>query len=440
MFRKNIFTSIFVALLFLVCTSAALAQNAPVAGKVQLKKADGTVVPVAGALVEVYRVDIKTSFPSDKTDKKGYFTFAGLPLGANLVLSISAPGAKPGYYPNVKPGAPNTEKLMITLEEGDGKRWTEEEIRAAVAGGNSSSSSNKSSEPTAEQKKQEAEYAKKAAEVNAKNEDIKNKNTVIQKSLDEGNAAFKAKDYNTAIAKYTEGVNADPEYVGSAPILLNNRAVVLRLRATDTYNSSVKAADPQKSEGLAKTKQDLEDSLDSYKKSWTILKNAPANEIPNAANHERSKYDALSGMTEVYRLLVITKSDLAKSAEAKEAFDAYFAIETDAAKKAKTQLAYADMMRETGNSEEAIAGYRLVLQNTPDNMDALAGLGLSLFNQGVIANDKAQLQEGLNYMQKFAETAPDTHPLKASVKDAVDYLKSQEKLTPQKVTAPKKKP
>src|SRR5437762_4662696 len=329
---------------------------------------------------------------------------------------------------------------MITLEEGDGKRWTEEEIRAAVAGGNSSSSSNKSSEPTAEQKKQEAEYAKKAAEVNAKNEDIKNKNTVIQKSLDEGNAAFKAKDYNTAIAKYTEGVNADPEYVGSAPILLNNRAVVLRLRATDTYNSSVKAADPQKSEGLAKTKQDLEDSLDSYKKYWTILKNAPANEIPNAANHERSKYDALSGMTEVYRLLVITKSDLAKGAEAKEAFDAYFAIETDAAKKAKTQLAYADMMRETGNSEEAIAGYRLVLQNTPDNMDALAGLGLSLFNQGVIANDKAQLQEGLNYMQKFAETAPDTHPLMANVKDAVDYLKSQEKLTPQKVTAPKKKP
>jgi hypothetical protein len=41
-------------------------------------------------------------------------------------------------------------------------------------------------------------------------------------------------------------------------------------------------------------------------------------------------------------------------------------------------------------------------------------------------------------MNKFIEVAPETHPLKSSVKDAVDYLKTQEKLAPQKVT-PKKK-
>jgi tetratricopeptide (TPR) repeat protein len=95
-------------------------------------------------------------------------------------------------------------------------------------------------------------------------------------------------------------------------------------------------------------------------------------------------------------------------------------------------------MREAGDSAAAIEAYRSVLTTTPDNPDALAGLGLSLFNAGVVANDKAQMQEGLNYMNKFIEVAPETHPLKSSVKDAVDYLKTQEKLAPQKVT-PKKK-
>jgi len=48
------------------------------------------------------------------------------------------------------------------------------------------------------------------------------------------------------------------------------------------------------------------------------------------------------------------------------------------------------------------------------------------------------MQEGLNYMQRFADIAPETHPLKASVKDAVDYLKTKQ-LTPQKTTRSTKK-
>ncbi|MCV4873056.1 carboxypeptidase-like regulatory domain-containing protein, partial [Escherichia coli] len=65
-----------------------------------MKKADGTVVPVQGALVEIFRTDIKSSGPADKTDKKGVFNFAGLPLGATYVISVSAPGAAPQYLPN----------------------------------------------------------------------------------------------------------------------------------------------------------------------------------------------------------------------------------------------------------------------------------------------------------------------------------------------------
>ena len=81
------------------------------------------------------------------------------------------------------------------------------------------------------------------------------------------------------------------------------------------------------------------------------------------------------------------------------------------------------------------------MEKNPTSMDAMAGLGLSLFNEGVstVPENKEEEQEGLNLMQKFADTAPDTHPLKSSVKDAVDYLKNTAKLAPQKVAAPPKK-
>jgi tetratricopeptide (TPR) repeat protein len=439
MFRKDCYKFILTLALFLLGGSVAFAQTAPVSGKVQMKKADGTVVPVAGALVEVYRVDIKSTLPSDKTDKKGNFSFAGLPLGATFVLSISSPGAKPGYFPNVKPGAPGTDKIVVNLEEGDGKRWTEQEIRDALSG-TSATGGEQTAQQTEEQKKAQAEYEKKVAEVTAKNKETENKNTIITAALKDGNDAFNAKNYDLAITKYTEGIAADPNYVGSAPVLLNNKGVALKIRGIDEYNRGIKTADAaEKAALLAKAKQDLLDSQASFANSWKVLKEAPASEIQNQANVDKGKYDALVGLTEVYRLVAATKAGTPNAAEAKEAFDEYIKIEPDAAKKAKVQITYGDIMREAGDSEAAIAAYRGVLTTTPDNPDALAGLGLSLFNSGVVANDKAQMQEGLNYMTKFIEVAPETLPLKSSVKDAVDYLKTQEKLAPQKVTGTKKK-
>jgi tetratricopeptide (TPR) repeat protein len=439
MFRKDYFKFILALALIVIGGSVIFAQTAPVSGKVELQKVDGTKVPVQGALVEVYRVDIKSTMPSDKTDKKGNFSFAGLPLGATFVLSVSAPGAKPGYLPNVKPGSPNSDKLLVTLQEGDGKRWTEQEIRDALSGASTASGGQQTAELTEEQKKAKAEYDKQVAEVTAKNKEIENKNTVITAALKAGNDAFNAKNYDLAIDKYTEGINADPAYAGSAPVLLNNKGVALKIRGIDEYNRGVKSTDAAEKAALtAKAKQDLLDSQAAFASSWKILKNAPAGEIQNQATADKGKYDALVGLTEVYRLIAATKAGTPNAAEAKEAFDAYVAVEPDAAKKAKVQITYGDIMREAGDSAAAIEAYRSVLTTTPDNPDALAGLGLSLFNAGVVANDKAQMQEGLNYMNKFIEVAPETHPLKSSVKDAVDYLKTQEKLAPQKV-APKKK-
>jgi tetratricopeptide (TPR) repeat protein len=235
--------------------------------------------------------------------------------------------------------------------------------------------------------------------------------------------------------------------VGSAPILLNNKGTALKIMGVDYYNRAVKSSDPaEKADLTGKAKASLEGAVDAFSNSWKIIKDAPAADTANQPNLEAAKYGALSGLTDAYRLVVITKVNPAKAADAKDAFDAYIAIETDAAKKAKAQLTYADIMRETGDSEKAIAGYRVVLQSSPDNAEAMAGLGLSLFNAGVVASNKEQMQEGLNYMTKYIETAPiaatdsqSTKEFKQSVKDAVEYLKTTEKLAPQKVASPGKR-
>src|SRR5438445_3516540 len=103
MFRKSFITFIFVSAIA-IGYSSIFAQTAPVSGSVELKKADGTKEPVVGALVEVYRTDIKAGFPSAKTNKRGEFAFAGFPFGGTFTLAISAPGCAPYMFSSVKAG------------------------------------------------------------------------------------------------------------------------------------------------------------------------------------------------------------------------------------------------------------------------------------------------------------------------------------------------
>src|SRR5438046_1541155 len=104
MSRKLLVSFFAAAASVLAISVSAAAQYAPVGGIVQLEQADGTKVPVAGALIEVYRTDIKAGFPSAKTDKKGNFGFAGAQVGATFTFAVSAPGAAPAMFPNVKAG------------------------------------------------------------------------------------------------------------------------------------------------------------------------------------------------------------------------------------------------------------------------------------------------------------------------------------------------
>ncbi len=88
----------------------------------------------------------------------------------------------------------------------------------------------------------------------------------------------------------------------------------------------------------------------------------------------------------------------------------------------------------------AILAYKALLATSPENVDALAGVGLSLVNNGYIKTDKTLLQEGANYLQKFISVAPDTNKYKADAIGLIETLKKEQNVAPQKLPNGKKKP
>lgn len=424
MFRKNYFIFLTAAALFLLSSTIIFAQGTPIKGKVQAKKADGSVGPVEGATVDFYRTDATTGkLASVKTDAQGMFASEAVATNQVYAIVVSAPSMKPELSINAKGG----QTVSISMTAGDGGVPTEEEVRDAVALAAVDPNS-------AEGKKALAEREKKIAEATAKNEKVKASNEIINRALKEGNEAFTAQNYDVAIAKFDEGYQAAPEFLGSAPVFLNNKGNSLRIRGFNSYKKSGTDA-ANKAALMESAKKDFNDAIAAYQLTLGLTAKAPATDV----SAQKSKVVAQAGVLESYRLLVGSHADQTKTKELTAAANDYAAAETDVPTKSKTLILTADTLRTAGDSTDAVPIYRKILESDPNNVDAVGGLGLSLFDVGVSNNDKDQKQEGLNLMKKFAETAPETHPLKNDIKGAVDYLVNTEKLTPQRVTTTKKK-
>lgn len=451
MLSKKYFASFTAIALLLIGSVAAFAQSAPVRGKVELKKADGTTEPVAGAKIDVYKMDGKGKLPSAKTNKKGEFAFAGLTVGQKFVLVASGEKISPGMQPNVQAGM---ESVLITVSEGDGKTLTEDEVKASLSGSAPAANTNAgtTTAPAAntqqaeqpkmseEDKKAQAEYEKKKAEVENNNKKITEANEVVKRALDEGNKAFDAKNYDMAVSKYDEGLTAMPDFVGATPVLLNNKATVLVIRATENYNKAVKAGGDARATAMPSIKKDYEDAAAAADKSLELLKTAPAGD-PNQKLYDSQKLVALVQRKEAYRLMSKTGADRSKGKEATVAFQEYLAVETDPKKKADGQIGYAEALQDANEFEQAAAEYEKVLAQDPNNVEALAGAGLSLVTVGYTSGDKTKFQQAANYLQKFDELAPATHRYKAdgSIKATIETLKKEQNVTPQKGGATKKK-
>ena len=431
MFRKNYLTLLLtVSLVLFAASSYAFGQTAPVRGLVKVQKSDGTVVPVADALVEAFRTDIdRGKMPDSKTNKKGEFSFVGFPLGQRYALAVSGPGISPQVEPEIKGGMEN---IVMTVREGDGRRLTEAEARQAAKG----TAAAPTGELTAEQKRQQEENAKKIAEVEASNQKAESANKVINAAVKAGADAFNAQNYDLAIAEYDKGIEAAPDFVGSAPTFLGNKGLALQKRAVLTYNAALKGDAAARAAAMEKNKADFNSAFTAFDRGLQMLKSSSAASDPNLP---QKRLTLLSYALETHGFAAKIAHDPARMPAAQAILEEYLAAETDQAKKTANLLSFANGMNAAGELKPAAAAFRKVLEVSPDNLDAIAGLGLALYSIGYDPPDKATLQEGLNYMQKFVDAAPDTHALKQSVKETIEELKNTQKLAPQKTTPPKRR-
>src|SRR5215212_6678848 len=98
---KSLVLALASALLLAASAAVTNAQVLQISGKVTLKQADGSVVPVSGAQIDIYRTDIKWE-AQVKTNKRGEYMHAGIPFVGVYTLVVSAPGAHPDYVRDVR--------------------------------------------------------------------------------------------------------------------------------------------------------------------------------------------------------------------------------------------------------------------------------------------------------------------------------------------------
>jgi tetratricopeptide (TPR) repeat protein len=427
------------ASLTLIASSALVsnAQTGQVRGHVTLKQADGTIVPAAEALVDVYRTDVSGKLEA-KTNKKGEFIFAALFYVGDYVIGVSMPGAQPSYYPGVKAG--RDVDYAIELTPGDGRRLTLDEIKSLMSsrGGPATGGAKETSEDRAKR----AELEKKNQEIAASNERAKNSNEIIGKAFKLGNDALKARNYDVAIAQYDEGINADPEHPG-APQLLTNKAVALKERAVAQYNAAISSKDDAaKTAGIEAAKKDWTAASEASAKAVTMLKAAPAPTDPAMINATKMNlYLALVTRAEVMRLFV-TKVDQSQADLGMTAFQDYMAVETDPAKKSKAEHDLGMMLFDANVYEKAKPIYEKILSENPDDQDALKNVGLILYNLGFIKEAegkkdeaKANYQEAANYLQRFVDKAPEGQ-VKTEIQDTLKNMKENQNVQAEKTSTP----
>ncbi|HLL73457.1 MAG TPA: tetratricopeptide repeat protein [Pyrinomonadaceae bacterium] len=412
----------FVAALLLVSAFAASAsaQQATATGKVTLKQADGTEVPVQGAQVEFHRTDIKQTLKT-KTDKKGEYVYAGLDLGGTYTILVSAPNATPSYSSNVRIGRQPNNNFSLT--PGDGRTMTLAEAQAGAVAAKPGAAP--ASGLTPEQaKKLDEENARLRAEIAAKNAKIEERNAklpVIFKNANDAvtasnalKGAEKISKLDEAVNGYNLGIEIDPE----EGAVYRNRQIALRARGLEKYNMAVVSKDKEaKNAGIEAARADLMSAVESGEKAVAAQRKRGQEPSAGAApSGQKDEVGYLEDRAETYRRALQIKAPVDNDVAAKS-IEEYINAETDAAKKEKMQSSLGDALFYAGRIDESLAKFRQILAQNPNNMEAMFGLGIAL-----ASTNPPQLAEARDALQQYASKAPDGNVRKLEAAEMVKYL------------------
>ncbi|HKE56034.1 MAG TPA: tetratricopeptide repeat protein [Pyrinomonadaceae bacterium] len=448
MIRKYFFAIVAAAVLLCFMALTAVAQNGELRGHVFLQTADGQKVPLADAVIDVFRTDLKAEYHL-KTDKKGEFVHAGLPYVGEYTIAASHPSAAPNFVTNFRVG--RDIPCDIVLTPGDGKRLTFEQLKAAGSGSGApvgAAGSAKGGDSAVDKAKLE-ELKKKNAEIEEKNKKITESNATINRTFKAGNDALIAgmnagktnnsdeaiQKYTEAVTQYDEGLAADAEQ----PALLTQKATALKARGVERFNAAIKSKtmdDAAKGAAMETAKNDFKAAAEASGKASALIKASTAPTDPAEVNRFNANRLATYQVNAEALRLVASKADPTKADEAAAAFKDYIGVEPDAAKKAKAQLDSAQMLLDAGQSDKALTEFQAILATNPDSPEANVGAGLAPY----ATQDKAKFQEAANYLQHFVDVAPDNHPFKDDAKAILAEMKNTEKIIPEKTPTRRKRP
>jgi tetratricopeptide (TPR) repeat protein len=181
----------------LVFACAALAQTATLEGNV--KGEDGK--PLQGAMMKIDRTDIKGHYQV-KTNKKGHYLYAGLPLGT-YDIAVEVNGQLKDKYTGVKLRSVDMPSVDFDLSKA---------AAAAAAGAEGGAQAQGAAEASADATRgltpqQKAEREKQLKE----QEEAMKKNKELNDAFNAGMAAVQAKQWDAAVTAFTTASGLDPK-------------------------------------------------------------------------------------------------------------------------------------------------------------------------------------------------------------------------------------
>lgn len=421
MFRMSLSRVAGFAAAIVVLTTVAYAQSSQVEGTIRIKAEDGSKKTVAGASIEIYRLDVKTHYEAVKTDKSGHFVRLGLPLQGTYLFLVSAPGAAPTYMNNIR--ITQMPVVDVTLDPGDGRALTLDDVQKAIAQ-QKSGGGLPAPKAVAPGDKAKADAAQKEYEGKVQ------QSKEVQATFDQARTHYntgvelmQASNYQNALSEFELASTVDPSK-HAAMALLAYRANANLAEAhyqigVDLFN--------KKQRPEAKTH--FEAAVAGVTKALALAVKDTAENNPNLNNDLVIYYNMLGKnamlLIEYYGAANLLE-DTVKELDKAEALDAV--------NKNKWGVLKADMYRSAGRTEDAVAAYKKVLAADPIYADALYGLGLTLIG----SSERAQIQEGANTLAEFLAKAPSTDKRLPIVKSSLEELKNGLKIEAEKPTPTKR--
>ncbi|MBI3666841.1 MAG: tetratricopeptide repeat protein [Acidobacteria bacterium] len=322
--RRSIWSAAALTGLFLFFSALSLAQTSSLEGDVK----DENGNPLPNVWIRIERRDIKGNYQV-KTNKKGHWFHAGLPLGTYRV-NLEIDGKIVDTVDGVRTKFSETETVNFSMAQVKARQ-------VAAAAGQSI---------TQEQARQMSpEQRRQLEEATAKRKEQLSKNKVLNDAFNAGMEALRAKNWEGAIEQFSKGAEIDP------------KQHVLFGQMADAYSNLASAKPPAEQPAL------LAKAADNFAKALELK--------PEDAAYHNNYGLVLSRLGKYDE----GQAELAKAAQ------------LDPANAGRYYYNLGAILVNTGHNDEAYETFKKAIAANPNYADAYYQVGLQLISKAQVSAD-----------------------------------------------------